>query len=84
MCTGLANAFAVTQFSGSPKIQGKFKQKIKKIKKKTIFKKSFLVKKGEKEIRKKLSLVVKELVLLVSCKKIKCKKTNAKITNGKR
>jgi hypothetical protein len=57
---------------------------MKKKKKKTIFKKSFLVKKGEKEIRNKLSLVVKELVLLVSCKKIKCKNTNAKTANGKR
>jgi hypothetical protein len=75
---------ALTQFSGSPKIQGKFKQKIKKKEKKITFRKSFLVKKGEKEIRNKLSLVVKELVLLVSCKKIKCKNTNAKIINGKR
>ena len=52
------------------------------MKKKITFKKSFLVKKGEKEIRKYLSLVVKELVLLVSCKKIKCNITNAATTKG--
>jgi hypothetical protein len=33
MCTGLAKALAGTQFSGSPKTQGKFKQKIKTQKK---------------------------------------------------
>jgi hypothetical protein len=52
MCTGLAKALAGTQFSGSPKTQGKFKQKIKNKKKATILRKSFLVKKGENEMRK--------------------------------